>query len=418
MSAAQPEGRRESAGLLPGSWLHEASRAWNSLPEDNRNALARTLEHLPGDMKGWRSLIDEAAEHLQRALGDRSSVVIVGPANVGKSTLYNALIQEGQAAAEVSAIPGTTRRPRQASAGVFTIVDTPGADAAGPLGEEERRSALAAAAEGDVRVVMFDAAHGIRAPEQRLMAELRRMPQPMVVALNKIDLIPEPEREQVRSQAASSLGMEPKELILLSALKRRGLETLLLQVARAEPGILAALAVALPAYRWSLAQSAIAKATSTAAAIAVTPIPIVDFVPLLGVQVSMVLSLARVFDYKITLARARELLVTFGAGLLGRAVFYELSKFGGPPGWLVAAAVAAGTTAALGYGAAVWFDRGAKLSAETLREIGREVGRSVIDRLKDLGRRRPDRRTLRERIDAVLDEVPELQRRPGTKQSE
>lgn len=412
MSGALPEGRRKADGQLPESWPREARRLWHGLPEDKRNALLRTAESLPGDMKGWRALIEEAAEHVQRALGDRSAVVIVGPANVGKSTLYNALIQEGQAHAEVSAVPGTTRRPQQASGGVFTIIDTPGADAAGPLGDEERKSALAVAAEGDVQIVMFDAAHGIRAPEQQLMTELRAQQRPSVVALNKVDLIPAGERDQVRDQAANALGIEPQELILLSALERRGLEQLLLKVASAEPGILAALGAALPAYRWSLAQSAIAKATSTAAAIAVTPIPIVDFVPLLGVQVSMVLSLARVFDYKITLARARELLVTFGAGLLGRTVFYELSKLGGPPGWLVAAAVAAGTTAALGYGSAVWFDRGAKVSSETLREVGRAVAQSVVERLKDLGRRRPDRRTLRQRIRSALADMPELQRQP------
>jgi uncharacterized protein (DUF697 family) len=120
----------------------------------------------------------------------------------------------------------------------------------------------------------------------------------------------------------------------------------------------------------------------------------------------MVLTIARIYQYKLTLGRARELLLTFGAGLLGRTLFYELSKFGGPPGWLVAAAVAVGTTTGLGYGVAVWFDRGVKLSRERMAQIGRAFSQTVMDRLRDFGRRRPGRRTLRQRIDEALAETP------------
>jgi len=176
---------------------------------------------------------------------------------------------------------------------------------------------------------------------------------------------------------------------------------------RSEPAIVAALGRALPAYRWSLSQTVIARSASAAAAIAVTPLPFVDFIPLLGVQTAMVISIARIYTYKITLARARELVATFGAAVLGRTLFYELSKFGGPPGWLVSAGVAVGTTAALGYASAVWFERGARLAPEDIRKIARATSESVVDRLKDLGRRRPKRVTLKERIDQALQDLPE-----------
>lgn len=400
-------------GILPRGWSREIRRAWDGLPADKRRALLRTIDMLPADADRLRDLAAEAGEHVQQALGDRASVTIVGPANVGKSTLYNQLLVSGQPQAEVGAAPGTTRQASAASAGVFTIVDTPGADSAGPRGEEERSHALRAAEEGDVLIAMFDAAHGVRPPEQGLMRELRDMQKPLVVALNKMDLVPRPEREHVRRLAEIALDLDEGDLLPISAKEGRGIEDLILAVARAEPGIVAALGAALPGYRWSLAQSVIARAASTSAAIAVTPIPIVDFVPLLAVQTSMVLSLARIYNYKLTLARARELLATFGAGLLGRTLFYELSKFGGPPGWLVAAGVAVGTTSALGYGSAVWFDRGAKLSGAELREVAAAVGSSVVERLRDLGRRRPDRRTLKERISGSLTEVLDRPDGPG-----
>ncbi|MGA9533580.1 MAG: GTPase [Anaerolineales bacterium] len=380
--------------------------AWDELPPETRRTLSGTLESLPDSLKGWRGLIDRAVQHVQNVVGDRSSVAIVGPANAGKSTLYNQLIRRGQPQAEVSAVPGTTRQPQSADAGLFSLVDTPGADAAGPTGEAERTRALDTAAEADVLVVLFDASHGVSKAEQGLLADLRAMGKPLVVALNKMDLISKGERGPVLGKAAATLGLSSERLIPVSAKQGDGLDRVLLDIARVEPGIVAALGEALPAYRWQLAQGVIARAASTSAAIAVTPLPIVDFIPLLGVQASMVLSIARIYNYRLTPARARELVVTLGAAVLGRSLFYELSKFGGPPGWLVAAAVAVGMTASLGYATAVWFERGLKLPRQRLSEISRAVSQALIERLKDVGRRRPDRKTLRARIDESLETVP------------
>jgi small GTP-binding protein len=381
-------------------------RAWDDLPEEAQRALAGTLGSLPDSLKGWRGLIDQVLRQVQEVLGERNSVAIVGPANVGKSTLYNQLIRRGQPQAEVSAVPGTTRQAQSSDAGLFSLVDTPGADAAGPTGDAERSRALAAAADADILVVMFDASHGVRKPESALLADLRALSKPLVVAINKMDLIPKSERGPVLGKAAAILGLSSEQLIPVSAKHGDGLDRVLLEIARVEPGILAALGEALPAYRWQLAQGVIARAASTSAAIAVTPLPIVDFIPLLGVQASMVLSISRIYNYRLTLARARELVITLGAAVLGRSLFYELSKFGGPPGWLVAAAVAVGTTASLGYATAVWFERGLKLPRQRLSEISRVVSRALIERLKDVGRRRPDRKTLRARIDESLRAVP------------
>jgi GTP-binding protein Era len=191
----------------------------------------------------------------------------------------------------------------------------------------------------------------------------------------------------------------------ISAKGGMGLDRLLVAVAKSEPGIVAALGAALPEYRFRLAQAVIVRAGSTAAAIAVTPLPLADFIPLVALQAAMVMSIARIYAYRITLARAKEIIAAFGVGMLGRTLFYEVSKLGGPPGWLVAAAVAAGTTVAMGYASAVWFDRGERLSGEALARIARAVSQEVIDRLRGLGKRRPGRITLRQRVSEALEEL-------------
>jgi small GTP-binding protein len=388
-------------------WRSELNAAWDALPENTRKGLVGVLHLFPEDMKGWRSLIDQAIEHIRQAAGSKHSVAIIGPVNAGKSTLYNQFIRSKGDRAEVSAIPGTTRVTQLADAGIFTIIDTPGADAPGVVGDVEKERALEAARGSDVLILLYDGIHGIRSPEQVLFDEIVKLGKPFVVALNKMDLVKK-EKPVVIGKAAAALGIQSDEIIPISAKEGDGVEKLLLAIAKSEPGIVAALGAALPEYRWKLTQAAITRAASTSAAIAITPLPFLDFFPLVGVQASMVLTIARIYAYRITFARARELVVTFGMALLGRTLFYELSKLGGPPGWLLAAAVAAGTTTAMGYAAAIWFERGKKLSRKTMQRISKGIASTVIDRLKSLGKRRPSKVTLRERIQETLEESPEL----------
>jgi small GTP-binding protein len=380
-------------------------KAWEALPEPARSRFDDAIRALPSGLSRWKTLMDLALAHLRLAVGRKGRVAIVGPANVGKSTLYNQLVRDGAARAEVSPVPGTTRANQQADAGLFTVVDTPGADAVGEVGEREKEIALAAAREADFLVVVFDAIQGIKRDEQALFAELLGLGKPLVVALNKIDLV-RGHADRVVAQAARSLGLEPPQVVPCSARDGKDVDRILLAVAKAEPEIVAALGQALPAYRRRLALQATRAAASTAAAIALAPLPILDVVPLLAVQASLVLGIARIYDYKVTLRRARELVATFGLGFLGRTLFQELSKLGGPPGWVLAAAIAASTTAVMGYAAALWFERGERLTGDALRRLTRTVTSHMLAALRGLGRRRPGRRTLEEEVARALEGAP------------
>ncbi len=395
--------------------------AWDALPEAVRSRLDAALDALPSGLSGWKTLTKLALAHLRLAAGGKGRVAIVGPANVGKTTLYNQLVREESDRAEVSPVPGTTRANRQADAGLFAVVDTPGADAVGEVGEREKEIALAAAREADFLVVMFDAIQGIKRDEQALFAELLALGKPLVVVLNKIDLV-KGHADRVVAQVARSLRLAPEQVVACSARDGKNVDRILLAVAKAEPEIVAALGQALPAYRRKLALQATRRAAGTAAAIALAPLPILDVLPLLAVQCSLVLGVARIYDYKITIRRARELVATFGLGLLGRTLFQELSKLGGPPGWLLAAAIASSTTAVMGYAAALWFERGERLTGKTLRRLTKSVTGHMLEALTGLGKRRPDRRALEEKVATALEgaplpdeptSTPETDRRPG-----
>lgn len=379
---------------------------WQSLPADSRRDLLALIPALPGDPGKVQKLFKLAHQQLQMSFGDKHAVAIIGPANVGKSTLYNRLIATKADRAEVSPVPGTTRDNQAASAGPFTIVDTPGADAVGPVGERERGLALSAATEADFLVIMFDAVQGVKQTEQTLFSDLQALHTPFIVVLNKMDLLKKREARRVVAKAAENLEITPETIIPISAEKGEGVEEVVLAIVKGEPALVAALGQGLPAYRWQLAWRVISGAASTAGLVALTPLPFVDFLPLVGIQVSLVLGIARIYSYEITAGRARELISTLGAGFLARTLFAELSKLGGPPTWMVAAGVAAGGTVAIGYAAILWFERGERLTREATGEITRTVSAHLIESLKSIGQRKPSRQQLSERLREALADSP------------
>jgi uncharacterized protein (DUF697 family) len=170
--------------------------------------------------------------------------------------------------------------------------------------------------------------------------------------------------------------------------------------------MVAALGRAMPEYRWQLAWQTIVRSASISAAIALAPIPVIDFVPLVLTQSVMVVSIARIYNYKITPQRAAELVATFGLGFLGRSIFQELSKLGGLPGWLLSAAIASSTTVVMGYAAVRWFEKGEKLSTETLKKLTQRTTATLLDTLKSFGKQKPGQKGLQERITQSLESSP------------
>jgi hypothetical protein len=87
-------------------------------------------------------------------------------------------------------------------------------------------------------------------------------------------------------------------------------------------------------------------------------------------------------------------------------LFQELSKLGGVPGWLLGAAIAASTTVVMGYAASIWFDTGERLSNEALKRLTSEITVYMLDTLRNLGKRRPDRQSLKQTIEQSLQNLP------------
>jgi small GTP-binding protein len=381
-------------------------KIWDALGPTEKAGFMTLLTGFPSDPHMLRRLVKLSTAQVRQAFGTKHRVVIVGPTNVGKSTLYNQVVQNKTELARVSPLPGTTTINQQADAALFTVVDTPGADAVGSVGEKEKQLALSAAEEADFLVLVFDAVQGIKKTEQELFTELSALKKPFVVVLNKVDLVPRKDLPAVISSAAANLDLKTDEIIPIVAKNGRNLAKVLLAVAATEPEMVAALGQALPEYRWQLAWQTIVRAASISATIALLPLPVIDFVPLVITQSVMVVSIARIYSYKITPQRASELVATFGLGFLGRTLFQELSKLGGFPGWLLSAAIASSTTVVMGYAAVRWFDKGQKLSTAALKKLTQAITTYLLEALKNLGKRKPGQKGLQQRVAQSLQELP------------
>jgi uncharacterized protein (DUF697 family) len=190
---------------------------------------------------------------------------------------------------------------------------------------------------------------------------------PFIVVLNKIDLVAKADRDAVIKSAAKGLRLEPSQIIDTVATDGTNVGRVILAVANAEPGLLAALAEALPEYRSKLAWGRIVPAGAAAATVALVPLPLADVIPLLAIQTGLVLSISRIYGFQITVVRARELIATFGVAMIARTTFQQLSKLGGVPGWLLSSAIATSATVAIGYAAMTWFARGERPSQDAFR---------------------------------------------------
>lgn len=390
---------------LPPEAQAHLNTLWEALSPTERAALQSALRGMPSKRQLLRLWLDMASAHVKTALGRKHRVAIVGPANVGKSTLYNQFVRAKEDQAAVGPTPGTTRVNQVAEAGPFIVVDTPGADAVGAVGQAEREHALTAAHEADFLVIVFDAVQGIRQGELALFRELAALHKPYVIALNKSDLVKR-DLQAVVMAAAQNLELQPEQVIAISARHGDHVGRVLMAIAVSEPELIVALGRAMPAYRWRLAARSIFTAAGLAAVIALTPIPILDFIPLIITQAVMVVGIGRIYDHPITIGVARELVATFGLGLIGRTLFQELSKLGGVPGWLLSAAIAGSTTVAMGYAASVWFERGERVSPAALKALTEQITAALLTALRGLGKRRPDGQTLRASVEAALETLP------------
>lgn len=328
--------------------------------------LSGVTTRLPASFREIRRLFDaldwaEMARQVEQE--SLSRVAIVGPVNSGKSTLFNTL--KGREVSPVAAVPGTTRELHHEQWGPFTLTDTPGFGEVS--GVDRAHIAMRGVQGANVIVLVLDALSGVRQSDHALLQQLRATGKPVIVALNKIDLLKN-ERQAVLADACDKLG-EPR-IIPISAKEGTNVARWLLpRIIGADPALTVAVGRALPVYRRQAAGRVIRNASVFNAFIGAEPVPGLDIPFLLAVQARMVLRIAAIFGEPMNIEHARELIATIAGGVALRYLAQEGAKFIPGPGWIVASAVASAGTWAIGQVAIQYFEQGKKLSADQLSAL-------------------------------------------------
>jgi GTP-binding protein len=163
------------------------------------------------------------------------SVALVGRPNVGKSTLFNRLI--GEERAVVHDLPGTTRDTIdtvvETPEGPIRFVDTAGMRRKAKIDEGTEYyslvRALQAVDQSDVALLVVDSTVGVTAQDQRLAERIDAAGSPLVVLLNKHELLADAEaRADLDWQVSEKLRFIGEAPVLkISALTGKGCQKLL-----------------------------------------------------------------------------------------------------------------------------------------------------------------------------------------------
>ncbi len=150
--------------------------------------------------------------------GERVHIGFFGKRNAGKSSIVNAVT--GQELAVVSDVKGTTTDPVTKAMellpiGPVAIIDTPGIDDEGALGELRVKKTKQILNKTDIAVLVIDSQQGMTEVEQELVALFQKKGLKYLIVYNKIDLLAD----------KSALAID-EHVCLVSAVNKEGIEAL------------------------------------------------------------------------------------------------------------------------------------------------------------------------------------------------
>lgn len=163
---------------------------------------------------------------------DRVHIGIFGRRNAGKSSIMNAIT--GQSMAIVSEIKGTTTDPVSKAMeilplGPVVLIDTPGLDDTGELGEKRIEKSYQILNKTDIALVVMDGMTCLvesreecrERKEEKLLQIITEKKLPHMIVVNKSETLTELEKNEIKSMFPAE-----EKVIFVSALEKKNIEEL------------------------------------------------------------------------------------------------------------------------------------------------------------------------------------------------
>lgn len=153
---------------------------------------------------------------------ERIHIGIFGKRNAGKSSVINAIT--GQSIAIVSDVKGTTTDPviktmELLPLGPVVIIDTPGLDDIGTLGQLRIQKAYQMLNKTDIAIVVIDASIGITKEDKKILDRIKEKAIPYIVVWNKTDLLSRLSEKEQRIPTQNQIQISTKTGENILALK-------------------------------------------------------------------------------------------------------------------------------------------------------------------------------------------------------
>ncbi len=337
-SEARGTGRRVFDGvrdLGPTDLLDFLEQVALLLPEEVRYRLRRVIASAGGSRDGLQRALEVVRAQWEGLQAEDSvRIAVIGPARTGKSSLV-AAIGEGSVERIVS---------------LFTVYDVQGLEEYLGYGKSDR--VLADARRADVILVVLDGSAGFTGDTIELVQQLCALSKPLVVVLNKMDLVEKPRKVIAEAKQALRVSVIPTSVKEPQTIRR-----LLKAVVAAYPKALYALARQLPSFRSSICRGIVSQAAFGSGLIGALPLPISDLLPISAIQIAMLLKIARAHGFRINRGRAGELLPLLAAGLLVREGCHRLRERLPEQSKLLSIAVGGTWTYLVGLAVVEYFER-------------------------------------------------------------
>lgn len=368
----------------------------------------------------FRSLdLSEAQAEVYRE--SRARVALVGPAGAGKSSLYNCL--QGWEVSAVQHDAPDIYEPAEESLGLFTLIDLP--DGASDVRSLSKRRpecypepaeglveggrtrgrpepvhdysfayddspyggpayvseswhaqdlALWSLADVDLVIFVVDGDAGLRSTDYQWFTRIRSTGCPILVALNKIDLLDGADEEltqDIRRRLAAPV-------VPISARDNTNVhDTLLAQILEMSPSLTVPLGRDVASCRRQVASRLIRRSAMTCGLLGAEPMPLLDVPFQLLTQMRLVMRLAAMYGRAavngvqtdnlgvssgvrlstIASGASRDVVMTLLGGLGLRYLAQQLVKLVPILGWLVSGVLSASSTWLIGWAAVTYFER-------------------------------------------------------------
>jgi len=298
--------------------------------------------------KAWQEVKDQ--------LNRRLVIAVVGTVCSGKTTAIKSLF--GIDFGNISPIPGSTTEAKVAEVGekVF-VADVPGF---GDINTRLSDKAKELCESTDAFVYLLNAEGGYQAQEREDLARIRSLGRPVLVVLNKIDLIREHQREELIQHQRAKIGVSPQDFMvaafdplngpcinveavhdwLQDTLKRKGKDLQYAKVCKEKD---------------RSCNTYVMQAVAAATAVGVLPIPGSDYLALTALQAGMITRIAHVYGCSVSSQDVINFIAQTLTGRVAREVYRSLLKLIPGAGTALAGSIAGTVTYGLGMAARAYY---------------------------------------------------------------